>query len=568
MKTRTSALILGLSILWGCQGGLNQQQLAPDAPPANPPAVSNNDAGVVPPKPLPDFEPGPPVVRRLTTSEYVQSIEAVLLNPVPAIDLEQDTAVNGSSAVGAATNSLSPRGTELYEDAARAISQDIMRDPSKRSLLISCSRQDLTPDGCVRDFVSTIGRRLWRRSLTEDEIRRYVSIAAFSVGKMGGDMWTGLEYVLAGMLQSPHFLYRVEYGQPDPDDPTRRRLTPLELASKMSYLLWGQGPDSALLDAAEQGELETRDQLLAQARRMIDAPQARLALRNFWTEYFDIKGLENTTRDPMTYPDVDEALMKAMKTETLSVMEDLVFVRKADMREMFTTRATFVNAKLATHYGVPMPAAETRDGFAQVTLPAELGRVGVLGHASFLTKHAHAVYTSPTHRGLFVRQNLLCQTIPAPPPDVDTTFPEFSDESGVKTVRQRLELYSKKFPTCGGCHSLMDPIGFAFENFDAVGHARLTDNGEPVQTDGSLDGVSYDDSVGLAQELAQRPEAMSCMVRKLYRHANGRVESAEEIRAINSIDEMFRDSGYRFETLLLSLILSDGFLTIDPAKQD
>ena len=565
MNIRTPLLILGLSVLWGCQGGLNQQTSG--APNTDPPPANNDTPGVTPPKELPEFEPGGPLKRRLTNTEYIQSIRGALFTPVDMPELEPDTAVNGSSAVGASTVSLSPRGTELYEDAARAIAADIMRDPAKRGLLIACSVEDLKPDGCLRDFVQTIGRRLWRRSLTEEETGRYVSVAMFAAQEMNGDMWTGLEYALAGMLQSPYFLYRIEYGEPDPTDATRRRLTPLELATKMSFLLWGQGPDAVLIDAAEQGELQTREQILAQAQRMLEAPQARVAFQSFWAEYFDIQTLDKTVRDLMTYPDVDVALMKSMKTETLRVMEYMVFDAQQDMREMFTTRTTFVNARLADHYGIPAPVVGGEDGFAKVELPDTLARVGVLGHASFLTKHAHSVDTSPTHRGLFVRQNLLCQTLPPPPPNVDTTLPPVDPDSGIKTMRQRLENYSNP-QQCVGCHSRVDPIGFAFESFDATGAFRVTDNGEVVQTHGSIDGVDFRDSVGLGQALAKRSDAMTCLVRKVYRQANGRIESPEEIRAINAIDAEFRDSGYRFQTLLLSLILSEGFQTIDPAKQD
>ncbi len=196
----------------------------------------------------------------------------------------------------------------------------------------------------------------------------------------------------------------------------------------------------------------------------------------------------------------------------------------------------------------------------EVELPADGRRRGVLGHASLLSVNAHAVATSPTHRGLFVRQSLLCAPIPPPPPNVDTTIDEYGGEG--QTLRERLSVHMEN-PGCSSCHLQMDPIGFGFEHFDAIGREREKDNGVTIDATGDLDGETFQDAAGLAELVSSHPDAATCLVRKVYRHAMGHVEGPEEEVLVRELAAGWEADGFRFRELILDLVTSDGFLMVE-----
>lgn len=509
---------------------------------------------------LPEFSPPAPVMRRLTRAEYENTVRDLfgLGVQIPG-ELEPDTPINGLSAVGASQLALSRRGVEQYEAAGLEIARQAMSSDRVRGQIVPCEPASQPVDSaCARQFVEQFGKRVWRRPLTVEELARYTDVADFAAGELN-DFGAGLEHALAGMLQSPYFLYRVEYGQPDPEDPTRRRLTDHELAARMSYLIWNTTPDAELLAAADTGQLSTPEGLRAQAERLLASPKTRGALRSFWIEYWHIDNLSQLNKDAQTYPEASPRLMSSMREETLRLLDHIVFTEGGDFRRVFDTRTTFVDNNLADLYGLQLDRQPVPGEFVRAEHPTSSPRRGVLGHASILAANAHPVATSPTHRGKFVRESLLCRKVPPPPNDVNTDLPEPDPSAGPQTLRMRLESYSET-PQCGGCHRLMDPIGFAFESFDALGRHRTMDNGLPVQTNGELDGQQYEDLTGLAAVLKAHPEATECLVKKTYRYATGRVEDEDgEARVIYDLHEAFASAGYDYKSLLTEIVTSEGF---------
>jgi len=260
------------------------------------------------------------------------------------------------------------------------------------------------------------------------------------------------------------------------------------------------------------------------------------------------------TRDPMDYPHFSSTLIESMRSEVALLVDDLVYRRDVDVRQLFSTRSTFVNAELAALYGVEAPGASAIT-FVPVELPEDGPRAGLLTLGAFLTMNAHETYTSPTLRGKYVRERVLCQTIPPPPDNVDTTVEEDGEP---KTGRERLEQH-RTDPACSGCHALLDPPGFLFEHFDNTGAYRTLDNGFPIDASGDLDGAPLAGARDLADALADEEAVGRCIVTQLFRHAQGRLETEDEGAALDDLHERFAAEDHRFGALLVQLVTHDSF---------
>lgn len=541
--------VLLLLVLSACQGQgsttFNGEPVDPGTLPGTNNVLSPPAAGELLP-----FEPPRPKMRRLSQVEYRNSVHDLFGEFVEIGDLEPDTPVNGFTAIGNAQLTTSALGVEKYESAALSVAAQVLRNPARINLL-DCTPQSFVDGPCTTQFIEEVGPRIFRRPLTAVEVQTHSTVAMLAQRNLK-DFWRGLEFGLASLLQSPHFLYRTEFGEAAAGEPWRR-LNGYEVASRLSYLIWASTPDDLLLAAAAEGRLDTAEGIATEVERMLRNPRSVRGLRAFWDEFFQLRGLDKKVKDPALFPEFSPALAADMREETLRVIEHYMEQEK-DFREIFSTRTTFLNGRLAAIYGVD--AAAGSDEFVEVELPADGQRRGVLGHASFLAGHAHATMTSPTHRGLFVRQSLLCLPIPPPPPNVDTTI-EDSGEPGT-TLRDRLSVHMEN-GGCAGCHKLMDPIGFGFENFDALGRYRETDNGAPVDATGDLDGREFAHAGELAVAVAEHEALSSCMVRKLYRHALGHVEGDQEEVLIKDLEREWSAGGHHFRDLLFALVQSDGF---------
>ncbi|MCA9540364.1 MAG: DUF1592 domain-containing protein, partial [Myxococcales bacterium] len=378
----------------------------PDVPPAADGAMDP------PPDDLPPFAPAAATLHRLTFDQYRNSI-VDLFGVEPPADLEVDTPLHGFAAIGATDLTISPRAAEQYETAAMTVVDQIFGDAGRRAALVGCDAAD---PACARAFIERSGRLIWRRPLQPAEAETFAELAR-AIGEQLRDPWRGLGFAVAGLLQSPDFLFRVERGEPDPDRADRRRFTDHEMAERLSFLLWNSTPDEALLDAADRGELTDAAGLQAAAERLLDDPRARAAVGRFFAEYLSLDKLDHLEKDRAVFPQMSETLGAAMRAEIAAVIDDLVFTRDADLRDLLTTRQTFIDPELAALYQLPAV-----DDFGPVTLPADGPRAGLMGMAGVLALNAHNTVTSPTHRGKYVQSKLLCFDIPPPPPGVATNL--------------------------------------------------------------------------------------------------------------------------------------------------
>lgn len=528
----------------GCVGGIGDPNGFEGPNPSDPTAAA--------------IEPAAAVLPRLTESQYRNALADLFGPALPELSVEPDTSPYLFVSIGASTTSLSELGTQQYEENADAISHYVFADPARRAVFAGCE-VTAPGDACVRSTLASFGRRAFRRSLTAAELDGWV--AAATEGSTP-DGWEGLRLAIAGMLQAPSFLYRIELGEPDPQHPGYRRLTDLELAGRLAFVLWDSLPDEALLDAAESGALATEDGVRDEVERMLESPRARHGLHVFFDQYLDLDRLDGLARDPATYPLFTPGLPAAMQREVELIVDDLVFERRADVRTLFSTQSTFVNSELAALYGVDAPGADATT-FVPVTLPASGPRAGLLTLGAFLAMNAHETQTSPTARGKYIRERVLCEEVQPPPPNVPTDITPQPGDAPM-TMRQKMEEHRKN-PQCAGCHAFIDPPGMLFEHFDSLGSFRELETpiggGDPLPIDssGDLDGKPLADGKALAALLANEPKVGRCMVRQLFRHAAARLEVEGEEPLLEDLYARFDEGGFDFQRLVVELFAHEGF---------
>lgn len=547
-RPRADAPLLALAALaLACYSGGGQHDLEDSSTSGS--AGSSTGAsstGTTGDSPADAFAPGPTGLRLLTPTQYRNSVIDVL-GPIAAPAVGQ-----WRSSIAAAQGGVAAAAVEDYEEAAHTVTAALFADPNARLTLTGCTPAAGPGDPCTTQVLTTLGRRAWRRPLAADELARYADLAVEVTALLGGDPWLGLQYAVAGLLQSPNFLYRVEVGTPvTPDDPQHVRLDAYELASRLAYLVWNTTPDDALLDAAVSGELDDDAGLDAQLDRLLASPRARDGLVQLFVDMFDLDALYSLQKDPALLPNFTPTIGPAMREELVRVIADAVLEQR-DYRRLFDTRTGFVDAELAAHYGLE----GAFDGaFSPVALPDTRG--GLLTLAGFLAINSGEASTSPTKRGLTVRRILMCQNVPPPPPDVEAELPEPGDD-GPKTKREQLEAHVSE-ARCAACHQFTDPIGLSLEHFDALGGYRATDQGLLIDPSGDLDGQAFADAVELGGLLADHPGVYECVVRNLYRYATGHIEQSSEQPAIALLRQALEDSGYDLTAAVDALVRSDGF---------
>jgi hypothetical protein len=517
----------------------------------------------VPPQPgevhVPAFEAAPSGLRRLTRAQYFASVRATfggdLVLPRPA-SLEPDNPVDGLVAAGTTVTTISPRGVEQYEAAAYDIAEQAM-EPGRRERLVPCTPSAARDEACASRALAQLGRSLYRRDLTAEELASATEIAAHA-GATLGDFHDGLEMGIALLLQSPSFLFREEIGAPiDAADPQHLRYEGHELATRMAYFLWNAPPDDELLEAADVGELDTEEGARVQAVRMLADPRAREGVRAFVEDWLALRELDRMVKDPTVFVHASPDVGPAAREETVRVFTNLVFDEETDIREIMTTRVTFLDRRLAAIYEVRAP----REDFGRIELPEGGPRRGLLGQVGVLAPNAHPTATSPTRRGAFVRERLLCDRVPAPPANVDTAIPEPSPDA--RTLRERL-LAHQEVEVCASCHVFLDDVGFGLEGFDSLGRARTTENGAQIDTSGALDGVPYADALELAEHIQAHPRFPQCLATQAFRVAVGRHETEGESGELRRVYTRFANGGYRFRDLMVEIVVSRAFREATP----
>jgi hypothetical protein len=551
-----------LALLAACSGEIGEPNRtdgawsAPSDVPNSPTTVAPGAVGA--PSAAPAAQPSPaadgsalpsPRLRRLTLSQYQNSLNDLLGVKVDTSMLSAIPPLNGMRSIGASSMALPPRDVEVFETLASNTSAQVFADASLRMNVTGC---DAKQPSCAEGFVTSFGKRAFRRPLTAAEGTRYLNLL-HTATQMTGDGWSGLRVVTQAMLQSPNFLYRAELGEPDPSAQPRRTLSLHELAARLSFFLWNTTPDTALLAAADSGELASSAGLTTQVQRLLASTRATDAIDELFADYLQLEALDSLVKLPEAYPAATASLPEAMKEETLLSLREFLWKGGGDYRDAFTTNRTFVNAELAKLYGV---SARAGDGFWEVQLPANGPRAGLLMQASFLALHAHPGRSSPTVRGKFLRENLLCQAIPSPPDNVDTSLPAIPKDK--MTARQRLTAH-REDPSCASCHQLMDPLGLALEHFDGIGAYRETENGLPIDASGELDGMRFEDARSLAGVIAVQPNTTDCFVRTVLRYARGTLEDNSETALLASVGGEFERGGYGLRALISAVATEPSF---------
>jgi hypothetical protein len=496
-----------------------------------------------------------PTVRRLTSKQYQNTLTDLFGPGLSFPLLDEEPAVGGFSTTGAAQVGTSFQGTELYLNAADLLARQVLTDEARRYTVVGCVPRSADDRLCAERFLARLGRAAFRRPLDPEEQERFLSMA-MSTAQRRNDFWAGLRVAVTAILASPSFIYVVERGRPEADASGRHRLTSWELAARLSLFLWNSSPDELLLDAAARDELADEAGQRRHLQRLLASPRAKLGLRNFFSELYRMDAVERVSRDKAKEPKLSvRAVGRLMAEETLLVLEHNIFVEREDFRKLFTTRDTFLNRDLAALY-----RAKVMDGgmFTKIMLPEDMPRRGLLGHGSFLAGTSAPDKTSPTARGKFVREVMLCEPVLPPPPGVDTNLPP-PEEGDHKTLRDRLEQHRLDFG-CAKCHEPLDGIGLAFERFDHYGEYREDENGVPIDPSGALDGKAFASPVELGELMSRDPRVPDCLMKNLYSYATGRIPDQQDERALADLRRTFRESRYRVHDAVVALAMSPAFV--------
>lgn len=496
-------------------------------------------------------------IRRLSHAEYAYSLIDVLDSSLTsAVQAQAATLLADSVSLGfknsAAFLQVSNVLATNYMDAAEQVSIAAVKDLP--ALLPCAAAAPAAEAPCAGQFITGLGAKLYRRPLSAEETAAY-TVVYESARKSGYDFATGIQWVLFTFLQSPGFLYRVEVDGASNPAPVRA-LDAQELAVRLSYLIWQSGPDAALAKAAADGKLKTKDDLAREATRMLtDAKAARTF--DFFSQWLNTDSLASLERDATAFPNLDPGLPRLFQTEVQQFVSNVVMKGDSKLSTLLTAPYTYANAALAKHYGLP---AVTGTGWQQVPWQGRRGGLFMLG--GVLTAKDKTTRTSIVRRGLMMRTQLMCQLVPAPPPDIPSLGP--IDQ----TLSQADRLAGHRSnPSCAGCHTLLDPLGVPFENIDAVGRPRTADEGgHPSLTAGVLTGLTESplegpviDGLDLMSRFGQSSDVASCFTTQLYRFSAGRKEEPADACSRYQLRQRFAGSGGNIKDLIVGLTQTDDF---------
>jgi len=499
-------------------------------------------------------------MRLITQEQYVNTLQNVFGTGLEyRAQFPPVQRVEGLMALGSTSAIMTSAALDQYDTAARSIASQVV-DQERRAFLIPCQpkKADTADDACAGQFLSGIGKTLFRRPMTSKEREAYLGIARDGA-VAAKDFYAGVGVALASLLVAPDFLYAT---QPANVVRGERQLTPAAKATRMSLLLWNSYPDEELLRAAEKGELETEKGLARQVDRMLASPKLADGVRSFFDDMLEFEEFDHLTKDGNFYPAFTAAVTVDAKEQTLRTIVDHLVYRNQDYRDLFTTRKTFLTIDLGGIYGVPV---RTEGGWIPFEFPPESPRAGILTHASFLALHAHPARSSATLRGKALRELFLCQKVPSPPANVD--FGAVNDPSSpLRTARDRVNFHLEN-PVCAGCHKITDPMGLALENFDGAGQYRVSEGGVTIDPSGALDGKSFADVKGLSQALRDHPQLPRCAVRRFTSYALGRALTGDDRPWLEYAEGKFAASGYRVKDLLRLIATSQAFYAVPPPAE-
>ncbi|MDX2054134.1 MAG: DUF1588 domain-containing protein [Polyangiaceae bacterium] len=534
-------LVSLLSLLSGLAAGCQTEAPPPEEPlPTEPQVLSQVDCQVGP-------VPGEAPARLLTRSAYENSVADILgdtSHPAAAFPPEnQMLGFNNNAEAHQASPLLVSEMLNAAEGiAARTVS-------AKLDEIAPC------PTGatveCGAAFIRTVGERLFRRPLTLEEEQVFSRLFAATLAT--DSYANAVSVVLQAMLQSPQFLYRIESVRPKAVESAPALLGPYEMATRLSYFLTDSAPDPELLQAASSDALSTPLAVEAQVRRLLQQPRARAMVANFHGQWLGTGELGRIVReDPvLSLP----ANFGTLLASSLQAFTDSMFWEKGTFDSLFNSNELFLDKQLGPVFG----HTPTTDGFTAFPEPEQ--RFGLLTQPALMVALAHPNQTAPVFRGVFVREHFLCSDVPPPPPNLNAVAP---DPDPKATTRERFKQHTAS-ATCAACHTLIDPLGFGFENYDQLGRFRTQENGLPVDSTGAMNGFAEEGLNGpfvgpkeLAARISSSTSARDCLVTQWWRYAAGRSETAADLCSLAPIQQDFRQTGALPE-VLVKIALSDAF---------
>jgi mono/diheme cytochrome c family protein len=462
--------------------------------------------------------------------------------------------IPGGGEVGIIEGEESPLKIERLEINGPYDPTGVGATPSRERLLVCRPQSEAQELPCAQEILRKLTRAAFRRPVTDADLE--IPLTFYRNGRANADFETGIKNALMIVLASPEFLYRIETAPEDLAPGSVYTIDDFALAARLSFFLWSRLPDDELLELAESGELDDPQVLAAQVRRMLQDPRAESLVTNFAAQWLDIRGIKAIAPDPVLFPEFNPNLGNAFAQE-MELFLKSVLLEDRSVLDLLNADHTFVNERLALHYGI----ADVRgDRFRRVTL-ADENRFGLFGKGGILMATSYPNRTAPVLRGAWILE-AITGTPPAPPPPDVEAFPENEEGKEPKTVRARLEVHREN-PTCNGCHGVMDPLGFALENFDAIGAWRTKDReaGDAIDSSGQLaDGTLVNGPVDLRRALLERPDQIAqTMTEKLMIFALGRSVEYYDMPAVRKVVRAAARDDYRFSSILTGIVLSEPF---------
>jgi hypothetical protein len=442
-------------------------------------------------------------------------------------------------------------------------------DTPSRQRIFTChpsnSADSAEERACAKQILSTLVRRAYRRPATETDVTDLLPF--YEAGRKETSFDLGIQNVIERLLVSPQFLYRIERDPGNAAAGMSYRVSDLELASRLSFFLWSSIPDDELLDVAVKGTLKQPAVLEQQVKRMLADARSESMVTNFAAQWLFLRDVEVKAPDLFLFRDFDEGLRQSFERET-ELFLDSILRENRSVKELLMANYTFVNQRLAEHYGIPNVRGSN---FRRVTFPEGSQRGGLLGQGSILTLTSYSTRTSPVLRGKYVLENLLASAPPPPPPNVPSLTTEGSNSEETLSLRDAM-IRHRADPACANCHARMDPIGFALENFDAVGRWRDQDGGKPIDVSSTLaDGTKVNGVAGVRDLVLRNPERfVNAVTQKLLMYAIGRNVQYYDAPAVRAIVAESAKSDYTFSSLVLGVVKSMPFQmrTVQPEKNN
>lgn len=498
-------------------------------------------------------------LRLMTAREYLNTVKDLLGDASLTTDgLPSEAEDPASQSPFHMTDNVATLDATLYRDAAEALAKSAV---TKMNTLLPCAATATTTNdgGCFNTFLTTLGMKMYRRPLVAADTTRltdmYNTAKAAAPAGLALNFSGAIGFVIETVLQSPEFLYHWEV---DPGAAIKEgavvKLGNYEMANRLSYFLWGTMPDQALFDAAAAGKLSDAAGVEAQARLMIKDAKAGAMFGNFFVDWLDLDTLSSKPKDPTIYAMYNDPLTTAMSNEVQSFVGAIMVGGSGRFDELMTGTNSFVNQALAAVYKIN---GVTGTAMKPVMMDP-MQRSGLLTTAGFMSLTGSTDGSNPPRRGKAILYKLLCRALPPPP----AVIPQVKDITPGLTTRQRFEEHSTN-PCATACHAILDPLGFAFENYDGIGQYRTTDNNLPVNaaTTLTLDGqtIPVQDARGLAAALANSDEAQTCFAKQWFRYALGRVDTAQDLASITTAATTFKTASRDVRELVVGLSTSRTF---------